>query len=112
MMHRATATALPGAHERVRLSPLTHGGSHYGIMARRVATTGIPRRDERPRNPALATDERPGQGRRDPRPTPPDHGAATPVAQREGAVRPERSGVPGSAAAPTAHRRAPRAAVT
>src|SRR5258706_16413342 len=49
-----------------------------GMMARRAATTGVPRCDERAHDPAAAADERPGQGRRDPRPTPPAHGAATP----------------------------------
>src|SRR5260221_7148786 len=80
------------------------------MMLPRAATTGVPRRDERPRDATTAADERPGQGRRDPRPAPPDHGARTPTRQAEVAVRPDRPGVAGSAAPPAADAGATRPA--
>ncbi len=54
------------------------------MMARRAASTGVPRCDERVRAAAAAADERPGQGRGDPGPAPPDHGAGTPTGRAEG----------------------------
>jgi hypothetical protein len=42
-------------------------------MINRAAATCLPNRNERLRRAALVPDERPRQGRRDPRPAPPDH---------------------------------------
>ncbi|MEV5880532.1 hypothetical protein AB0L75_41420 [Streptomyces sp. NPDC052101] len=44
-----------------------------GRMSARVVSSRLPDRHQRVRGPAAATDERPRQGRRDPRPAPPDH---------------------------------------
>src|SRR5258708_1988079 len=74
-----------------------------GMMARCAAKTGVPGCDERARAPATAADERSGQGRRDPRPAPPDRGAAKPAGRSEAAFRPKCSGVAGGAAPPTAY---------
>ncbi len=72
------------------------------MMIDRAAATGLPGCDERVRDAAPAADERPGQGRGDPRPAPPDHRAGTPTRQGQDPVHAERPGVPGGAAAPAA----------
>jgi hypothetical protein len=66
-----------------------------------AVATRVPGYDERARDAATAADERPGQGRGNPRPTPPGHGAAAPTAWGEGAVRPLRPRLPCGPAAPT-----------
>jgi hypothetical protein len=52
-----------------------------------AASTGVPRRDERVCDAAAAADERAGQGRGDPVPTPPDHGPRTATARQGRKVR-------------------------
>ena len=58
----------------------------WAMMPYCAASTGLPRRDQRARVGATATDERPCEGRRNPGPTPPDHRPATTTARREGPV--------------------------
>ena len=65
-----------------------------------AAPTGLSERDERVRVTAASSGERPGQGRRDPGATPPDHGPAAATGHEPAAVLPRRPGVPGRPAAP------------
>lgn len=76
-----------------------------------VVSTGVPRRDQHSDPTAAASDERPRQGRRNPRATAPDHGARTAPARRPGPVHPSGSGLARGPAAPaTANRAQPAAA--
>src|SRR5258706_16074331 len=78
------------------------GDGRYAMMVGRAATTGLPRHDQRLRDAAPAADEQPGQGHGDPRPTPPDHRAATPTRRSEGAIAAQRPNVAGGPVAPVA----------
>lgn len=80
------------------------------MMIDHAASTGLPGHGERVRHAAPATDERSREGRGDPRPAPSDHGPGTPTGREEGAVHPERSGIPGGATAPTPEGCAPQSA--
>ncbi len=66
-----------------------------------AASTGLSRCDQRVGDAAAATHERPGQGRRNPRPPPPDHRPATTAARRDGPVHASRMGVARRAVVPT-----------
>ncbi|MGW0960083.1 integrase core domain-containing protein [Streptomyces gelaticus] len=69
---------------------LSHSCCQRVMMIDRAAATGLPGCDKRVRNASPADDDRPGQGRRDPRPAPPDHRAGTPTRQGKDPVHPER----------------------
>lgn len=64
-------------------------GDQHGMMVRRAAATCLSGCDERVRDVAAAAEERPRQGRRDPRPAPSDHGAEAPTRQGRGVIQPE-----------------------
>lgn len=64
------------------------GGERCGMVINRAAATGLPRCDERVRAAAAATDEQPGQGRRDPRAAPPALGPAPAARSGPGPVHP------------------------
>src|SRR4051794_11803383 len=74
-------------------------------MTRCAVSTGLPRRDQRARTAAAATDDRPGQGRRNPRAPAPDRRLRTAPARREDPVHPGRPGAARRAAAPATPRR-------
>ena len=91
-----------------KLSGPNAAGIHANSCARMIrcaASTGLPRRDQHARAAAAAADERPGQGRRDPRAAAPDHGPRTATARREGPVHPGRPGLARRPAAPATPRR-------
>lgn len=71
-----------------------------------AVSTGLPRRDQRPRAATTTADERPRQGRRDPRAPAPDHGPATTATRRPGPVHASGPGLAGSPVAPAATNRA------
>src|SRR3954452_13641582 len=77
------------------------GCGHHAMMVGCAVTTCLPSRDEYLRGAVAAPDERPGQGHRDPGPAPPARRAAATTGQRKSEVRPSRSCLPCSAAAPS-----------
>jgi MOSC domain len=60
----------------------------WAMMLGRATSTGLPRRDQRAGDAPAAARERPRQGRRNPRPAPPDRGPRTTAARPEGPVHP------------------------
>ena len=87
--------------------PVLPGGpACCAMMIDCASATGLPQPDERVRVTAAPAGERPGQGRGDPGPAPPDHDPAATAGHDPATALPYRSGVPGRATAPSSAGRA------
>src|SRR5262249_59711210 len=83
---RTIATTGSCPHQHARAGHIAD--DHWARMPGRATSTGLPRRDQHAGDAAAASDERPGQGCRDPRPPTPDHGPRTAATRRESSVTP------------------------